>query len=171
MSIFDLSLIVIMLGFIVNGLFKGIIKMVGSILALFVGIFIASRFYVIFYDWFSAFISGSENVLKIISYVVILLVASKLVELIFVLIEKIFKIAAFIPGSRLINNVLGAAFGLLLGSLLLGTLLYVMSHYLDIGGNVSNLITNSQIAPLLLNLNKIIIPLLPESLKAVKSLL
>ena len=169
MSIFDVSLIIIMLGFIVNGLFKGIIKMIGSILALFLGIFIASRFYIVFYDWFSAFISGSENILKIISFVVILLVSAKLVELIFVLIEKVFKIAAFIPGSRLINNILGAAFGLLLGSLLLGTLLYIMNRYLNIGGNVSNLILNSRIAPILLNLNKIIIPLLPESLTVVKS--
>lgn len=160
-----------MIGFIVNGLYKGIIKMIGSIVALFAGIFIASRFYLIFFDWFSGFISGSENILKIVSFVIVLLLSSKIIELIFVLIEKVFKLAAFIPGTKLINNILGGVFGLVLASLLLGTLLYVMSHYLDIGGSVSNLIADSSISLILLDLNKIILPLLPESLKIVKSII
>lgn len=167
MSIFDLALIIIILGFIVSGLFKGIIKMTGSIVALFLGIFLASRLYLNFYSFISQHISGSEKVLKIVSFILILLIASKLIELIFSLIEKVFKLAAFIPGSRLINNFLGAAFGLILGSLLLGIIIHFLGHYLDIGGSISNLINNSKIVPLLLSVNKISIVFLPESLKSV----
>ena len=59
MSIFDLGLIIIIAGFVINGLFKGIIKMIGAIVSLFLGIFIASRFYLIFYSWIATFISGT----------------------------------------------------------------------------------------------------------------
>ena len=167
MTIFDLSLLIVILGFAVNGLFRGLIKMVGAIVALVLGIFFASRLYLPFYEWGSNYVSGQENVLKIISFVIVLLVISKLIELIFKFLEKVFKIAAFIPGSRLINNILGAVFGILLGSLLLGTIIYFMTQYLDIGGSISELISSSKIASILLEINKIILPLLPESLKSI----
>ena len=167
MTIFDLSLLIIIVGFAVNGLFRGLIKMVGAIVALVLGIFFASRLYIPFYEWGSNYVSGQENILKIISFVIVLLVISKLIELFFKFLEKVFKIAAFIPGSRLINNILGAVFGILLGSLLLGTIIYFMTQYLDIGGTISELIASSKIALILLEINKIILPLLPESLKSI----
>ena len=167
MTIFDLSLLIVILGFAVNGLFRGLIKMVGAIVALVLGIFFASRLYIPFYEWGSNYVSGQENILKIISFVIVLLVISKLIELFFKFLEKVFKIAAFIPGSRLINNILGAVFGILLGSLLLGTIIYFMTQYLDIGGTISELIASSKIALILLEINKIILPLLPESLKSI----
>ena len=167
MTIFDLSLLIVILGFAVNGLFRGLIKMVGAIVALVLGIFFASRLYIPFYEWGSNYVSGQENILKIISFVIVLLVISKLIELTFKFLEKVFKIAAFIPGSRLINNILGAVFGILLGSLLLGTIIYFMTQYLDINGTISGLIASSRIALILLEINKIILPLLPESLKSI----
>lgn len=169
MSIFDLGLIIIIAGFVINGLFKGIIKMIGAIVSLFLGIFIASRFYLIFYSWIATFISGTENVLKVVSFFIVLLLTSKIIELIFVLIEKLFKLAAFIPGTKLINNILGAIFGLLLGSIFLGILIYIMLHYLDIGGSVSNLIDSSVVAPILLSINRLAVLLLPEPLKIISS--
>lgn len=167
MSIFDLALIIIILGFVINGLFKGIIKMTGSIVALFLGIFLASRLYLVFYSFISTYISGSANILKIIAFVIILLLSAKIIELIFKLIEKVFKIAAFIPGSKFLNNILGAVFGLILGSLLLGIIIHFMGHYLDLSGVVSNLINSSKIVPLLLEVNKISVVFLPESLRSV----
>ena len=171
MSIFDLSLILILIGFTVNGLFKGIIKMIGAIVAFFLAIYVATRLYLPFYNWGSNYISGSENVLKIVAFILILLITSKLVQIAFNIIEKIFKLAAFIPGSRLINNILGGVFGLLLGSLLLGSIIYFMGKYLDIGGTVSNLIVSSQVAPILLVISKIVLPILPASLKSLISLI
>lgn len=167
MSIFDLALIIIILGFVINGLFKGIIKMTGSIVALFFGIFLASRLYLVFYSFIAGFITGSENILKIISFILILLISSKIIELVFSLIEKVFKLAAFIPGSRFINNALGAAFGFILACLLLGIIIHFLGHYLDIGGSISELINKSKIVPMLLKVNNLSIVFLPESLKSV----
>ena len=133
MSIFDLSLILVLLGFAINGLFRGLIKMIGAILAFILGIFFASRLYLPFYEWGSNYVSGQENILKIISFIILLLLISKLVELLFVFLEKVFKLAAFIPGTKLINNLLGAVFGFILGSLFLGAIIYILSRYLNFG--------------------------------------
>ena len=171
MSIFDLSLILVLVGFTINGLFRGLIKMVGAILAFILGIFFASRLYIPFYEWGSNYVSGQENILKIISFVILLLLVSKIVELFFVFLEKVFKLAAFIPGTKLINNLLGAVFGFILGSLFLGAIIFVLSRYLDFGGLISSLIETSNISQILLTINSIILPLLPDSFKSVSPLI
>lgn len=167
MSIFDLSLILVLVGFAINGLFRGLIKMIGAILAFILGIFFASRLYLPFYEWGSNYISGQENILKIISFIILLLLISKLVELFFVFLEKVFKLAAFIPGTKLINNILGAIFGFILGSLFLGAIIYILSRYLDFSGSITNLIEVSSIAKFLLSVNSIILPLLPNAFKSI----
>ncbi|NCN21979.1 CvpA family protein [Candidatus Falkowbacteria bacterium] len=167
MSIFDLSLILVLLGFAINGLFRGLIKMIGAILAFILGIFFASRLYLPFYEWGSNYVSGQENILKIISFIILLLLISKLVELLFVFLEKVFKLAAFIPGTKLINNLLGAVFGFILGSLFLGAIIYILSRYLNFGGSITNLIEVSSIAKFLLGVNNIILPLLPKAFKTI----
>jgi len=171
MSGFDIGLLVILAGFVVSGLFKGIIKMIGSIFGFFAGAYFASRFYIQFYEWFSGFINGKENVLKIVSFVILFLLVAKITALIFLLIEKIFKLAAFIPGSRFINNILGAIFGFVQGALFLGLIVYLLSRYLNMGDNLAQLIMNSSIAPTLLKVNEIAAPVLPEAFKSLVSVL
>lgn len=171
MTIFDLSLILILIGFTINGLFKGLIKMLGSIASFFVAVFVAGHFHIPFYNWFSSHITGNESFLKIVSFIILFFVASKLCILLFRLIEKLFNIIAFIPGTKLINNLLGGAFGLILGLLVSSLAVFILSSYLDIGGSMSNLIINSYIAPSLLQIANVYVPLLPEAFKTVNSVI
>lgn len=171
MTIFDLSLFLILIGFVINGLFKGLIKMLGSIVGFFAAVFVAGHFHEPFYNWFSQYISGNENFLKIFSFIIIFVIISKLCFLAFKLIEKVFKIAAFIPGTKLINNLLGGVFGLILGVLISSLAVFILSSYLDIGGSMSNLINNSLVAPSLLEAANVYIPLLPDAFKTINEVI
>jgi len=171
MTIFDLSLILIILGFVINGLFKGLIEMLGSIASFFVAVFVAGHFHIPFYNWFSQYISGNENFLKIVSFVFLFIITSKLCLLLFHLIEKVFKLIAFIPGSKLINNLLGGVFGLILGVLVTSIAVFLLSRYLDFGGSMSILISNSIIASSLLQVANIYTPLLPEAFRAINNVI
>ena len=171
MTIFDLSLFLILIGFTINGLFKGLIKMLGSIASFFVAVFVAGHFHIPFYNWFSQYISGNENFLKIVSFIFLFFLASKLCILLFSLIEKLFNTIAFIPGTKLINNILGGVFGLILGFLISSLAVFILSSYLDIGGSMSNLIMNSYIAPSLLEIANVYVPLLPDAFKTVNNVI
>lgn len=171
MSAFDISLIVILVGFVISGLFKGIIKMVGGIFGYLAGVYFATRYYLDFYNWIDTFMNGKENVLKIISFIVVFLLVSKIVSLIFLLLEKVFKLAAFIPGSRFLNNILGALFGFVQGALFMGLIVYLLSKYLNMGDALAQLIMSSKIAPLLVKLNSITAPIMPEAFKSLVSFL
>jgi membrane protein required for colicin V production len=171
MSSFDIGLIIFLAIFVISGLFKGIIKMIGAIFGFFAGTYIASHYYLAFYGRISGFISGKENVLKIASFIFLFILTAKLVALVFWLIEKVFKFAAFIPGSKFINNLLGAAFGFIQGAMILGLMIYLFSRYLNLGGTIANLLLSSHIAPFLLKIGSIATPLLPEAFKSLMSLL
>jgi len=171
MSNFDIALLIFLAIFVISGLFKGIIKMIGAIFGFFAGAYVASHYYIAFYDWFSGFISGNPNTLKIVSFIILFLLTSKLVSLLFLLLEKIFNLAAFIPGSKFINNLLGAAFGFIQGALVLGLMIYLFSRYLNMGDKIATLIASSSVAPFLLKVNTIAAPILPEAFKSLTSFL
>ena len=65
----------------------------------------------------------------------------------------------------------GRMFGFLEGALVLGLILYVTSRYAFIENWFGEWLVNSQIAPFLLKFVDILLPLLPEVLKRLQSLI
>lgn len=171
MSYFDIALLVIVAGFIFNGLSKGLIRLLGNIVGLIVGAFIASRFYLQFYEWSQSFFGGRESLGKVISFIVVFIVVTMLVDWAFVLLEKVFNLISIIPFTKTINRLLGGALGFLEGSLFIGLILFVVSRYAWIGSLFGDNLVSSQVAPFFLKIVKIVMPFLPEALKALQSLI
>ncbi len=171
MSIFDISLLVILIGFIFNGLFKGLIRLLGRVVGLIVGAYIASHFYLLLFDLWKNIFNGHDAVGKVVSFIVLFVVVTRLMDLVFNLIEKFFNLIAVIPGSKYLNNIAGAILGFIEGSLFLGLIIFVISRYALIGNFFGNQLKDSLIAPALLKIVNIILPVLPEALKALKSII
>jgi len=177
MSTFDIVLIVIIGAFAINGLFKGLIKLLGNLAGLIVGAYVASHYYLNFYawisnwDWLKNWATDHENLARVLTFIILFALVARLTALLFLIIEKIFKFIAVIPGSKYINNLLGAALGLLEGSLSIGLIIYVISRYTLISNFFGGQLTDSIVAPLLLKVVNIILPLLPEALKALQAII
>lgn len=177
MSTFDIVLLVLVGVFAVNGLFKGLIKLLGNIAGLIVGAYVASHFYLNFYAWFSTWgwlknwANDHENFAKILAFIILFALVTRLTAFLFLIIEKIFNFIAVIPGSKYINNLLGAALGLLEGSLSVGLIIYVISRYTLVSNFFGAQLADSVVAPLLLKVVNIILPVLPEALKALKAII
>ncbi len=171
MSYFDIALLVVVAGFVFNGLSKGLIRLLGNIVGLIIGAFIASRFYLQFYEWSQSFFGGRESLGKVISFIVVFIVVTMLVDWVFVLLEKVFNLISIIPFTKTINRLLGGALGLLEGSLFIGLILFVVSRYAWIGSLFGDKLVSSQVAPFFLKVVKIVMPVLPEALKALQSLI
>ncbi len=171
MSIFDISLLVIWAGFTLNGLFKGIIKILGNFFGLIIGAYLASHYYLLLFDWWKDIFKEHQSFGKVISFLVLFFIVAFLVSLIFKLIEKFFNLIAIIPGSKYLNNLAGALLGCLVGALFLGLIIFVSSRYALIGNFFGVQLAASVIAPILLKVTNLILPLLPEALKALKSII
>jgi uncharacterized membrane protein required for colicin V production len=173
MSIFEICLLIILIYTTLNGLFKGLIGLVGRVFGLLVGAFVASHYYLAFFTWSANIYKDHESLGKIISFIVLFVVVTKVTEWAFKLLEKVFNFVAVIPGSKYLNNLAGAILGFLIGAIFLGLIIYVASRYVVVGNllGLGDQLKNSVIAPVLLRIVKLILPLLPEALKALKSII
>lgn len=171
MSYFDIALLVIISATTLNGLSKGLIRLLGKLAGLLVGIFIASHFYLQFYQWSQGIFAGRESLGKVVSFIVVFVLVTLVVNWAFVIIEKIFKLISIIPFTGLINRLLGGALGFLEGSLFIGMILFVVSKYAWIGSLFGDYLVSSQMAPFFLSVVNIVVPILPSTLKALQSLI
>ncbi len=168
---FDLVLILFLAGFVFNGLAKGLIRLLGRILGLVIGAIIASYYYIPFYNWSLNYVSLGEGVGKVLSFIVLFVVATRIIDWIFVYLEKLFKFISIIPFTKLINRLLGGVLGFLEGALFLGVIVYVINQYAFLDGLFSSQMETSMLVPYLLWFIQILLPILPEAIKAVESIM
>lgn len=170
MAIFDVILLLLLAGFVFYGFFFGLIRAVGSLAGVLLGAWLAGRFYLDVFAWFDKIWPWSENVGKVISFIICFTIVSRLVSWAFVLFEQAFKVAAIVPFVKTLNRLLGALFGFIEGALALGLILYVAGRYLPAQGVWGSWIDKSSIVAFLISFSKILAPLLPEMYKKVRAI-
>ncbi len=111
MSIFDIALVVILIGFTFSGLSKGLIRLLGRLVGLIIGAYISTHYYLLVFEWGKNLAAGHENIGKLVAFILLFVVVTRLIYLVFFLIEKFFNFIAIIPGSKYINNILLGAYG------------------------------------------------------------
>jgi len=171
MSILDLILIAFLAFAFFFGFKKGLIRSLGRIIGLIIGIYISSRYYLDVYKWGQDLLNINENVEKIIAFIILFIAIIQISNLLFYLIEKTFKLIAFIPGSKYINNILGGVLGLAESALFLGTIFYISYRYLAFSERFSSIIEDSIVLPWLNKAVEIVLPLLPQALKTIQMLI
>ena len=116
MNILDAIILICLIPAIFQGLRKGFISQAISIISLIVGIWASARFADIVTEWVSQYITASEQVMKIVVFVIILVVVFIALGLIGRLLEKILNFAFL----GWINKLAGVAFSLMKAFLILG---------------------------------------------------
>ena len=171
MPIIDITLIVFLSGFVFYGLYSGLVKMLGYLFGLIAGTWAAAHYYSQAYDYISWLFFHHEGLGKIICFLIILMLVSRLVQLLFMLLDKVVHILSIIPFLGTINRLLGAIFGLIEGIFILGLIVFIASKYVLINSMLGNVLSNSQLAPELLKAANVLSPLFPDTLKMLKSII
>jgi len=170
-SIIDAILLILLSGFVFYGLFFGLIRTFGVFVGVVVGAILASRFYLLAADIIEPIFFGYENLGKVITFLVLFSLINRLVGLGFYLLEKAFNIISIIPFLKTINRLGGAVLGFLTGGLAIGLILFVISRYALLGHWLGKWLIHSKLAPMFLKFNDMLLPLLPEVLKKLQSLI
>ena len=168
MSIFDISLLIIIGGFALFGLWFGLIRTLGSLVGTVVGVFVASRFYESLANWIINLTGWSQNYVKVIVFVAAFLIITRLVGFVFWLIEKVFSIFTKLPFLHGLDKILGMVLGALEGVVVVGVSLFFIARFPISAAFMSGL-ADSQVAPPLVKIASILIPLFPEALSMLRS--
>jgi len=156
----DIVLVVVLAVGAFLGLRMGIIKAVLSLVGVIVGVVLAGRYYVALADVLP-FFSETSDAAKIVSFAIILIV----VMVIAAVAARFLKWAASVMMLGWVNHLGGAVLGLILGAIFCGALLAIWVKWLGAG----DVITESMIAPVLLDKFPLILSLLPAEFDTVRS--
>lgn len=127
MNILDIILLICFVPAIIQGLRKGFISQAISLISITLGVWASSRFSAIISEWIAQYMSASDQVLKIISFTLILIAVFIILGLIGKLLEGIFKLVTL----GWVNRVLGLVFALAKAFIIVGILIMVFNSLND----------------------------------------
>lgn len=169
-TIFDFVLLIILFGFVWFGFWSGAIRAIGSIFGLIIGTWVGGLYYERLANLILPLFFGNSNLALVISFLIIFSIIYKLVGFIFYLLDRIFRFISIVPFLKSINRLLGVILGFLEGLLILGLIFYFYSKY-PFWNFLNDLITASQLVPWFLQIVRILLPLLPEVVKQIETML
>ncbi|MCX6792566.1 MAG: CvpA family protein [Candidatus Falkowbacteria bacterium] len=170
MAWFDVAVIVILTGFVWYGFFFGFIQVVGNLVGLLAGAYLASRFYIPVFNWLDRFLPLSPTTGKVIVFIICFGIVSRLISWLFVLLEQAFKVISIIPLLKTANRILGLVFGLAEGIFILGIVAYLFDRHLPNTSFLNHWLDSSSLAPRLVDVSKVIVPCIPKLISRLQSL-
>ncbi len=170
MLYFDLILLILLGGFVLFGLWFGLIHVIGALLGTIFGALMAGNLYDRMALWAEPFFLGNLNLARVVCFLIIFGLIYKLIGFLFMLVNKIFKLISIIPFLKTFNRLGGAILGLLEGLLVIGLFLYMANKY-PIGEWFENMLEASQIAPAFITISKIFTPFLPDFLTKIQGVI
>lgn len=165
----DYVLLAILAYFAIWGFRKGLIQALGSIAGLILAVVIASRYFEQAADLLSQYVkyfADNPNFAKIAAFVILLVLINRVIVFI---IGFVYKAVAIVPFIGFFNRLLGLILGLLEGAVALGLVIYFASRF-PFGSVVESFLDGSQIAPYLLSIGNIVLPLIPDAIKQIEGL-
>jgi len=159
-TIFDLVLILVLMIFITFGFVMGFIEAIGAVIGLVVGTWIGGLFYTDIGVWLQPYLVN-ENLAKVVAFIAIFIVVSRLTGFLFHLVSKSFRLIKIIPFTKTIDRVVGAGLGTIEGVLVLGLILLTISQF-PFSDWWDNLLLESKVALYLIALARLLTPILPK---------
>jgi membrane protein required for colicin V production len=158
MNWLDIVIIVILAIQVITGFAQGFIKALAGLVGLIVGIFVAGRFYENLAGSLLGFISNTD-VANVAAFVLILMVIWGIFSVLASLLTKLVSVAFL----GLLNRLLGAVFGLIMGALFIGAALAVWARYFG-----TDSLSDSFMATFLLDKFPVVLGLLPSQFDSIK---
>lgn len=158
MNYIDIIFIVIIALLTFSGFRSGIIRAIGGIIGIFVGIYVANSFYPGLSAWIlSTFSFFHELGANILAFVLLFIVANRIFALLVFMLDKIFSA----PILGFLNKLLGGILGFLAGIIFVVIIISVLAYF-QIGQDT---LVNSRVTPYTDKVLNIIKPFLPQDLR------
>lgn len=168
MNLFDVILLIIIAGFGMFGFWFGLIHTLGSLLGTIFGAYLASRFYEPMGNWLMGITGWSNNFSKVLMFIIAFIIINRLVGFGFWVFDKLANVFTSLPFLNSLNRFLGMILGVFEGVVTLGLIFYVIERY-PVWDKFMVWLAASIVAPYCSAAAAVLIPLLPEALKMLKS--
>ena len=162
MNILDIIILVCLVPAVVVGIWKGFISQGMAVVSIIVGVWASSRFANTVGEWLTKYLTISEPVVKVISFILILVLAIVLLFLAGKMLEGVVKLVML----GWVNRLLGALFALTACVLALGVIVLAFNSLNNVFGLVkSEVLSDSVLYPIIKDIADSVFPYLKSLLK------
>jgi uncharacterized membrane protein required for colicin V production len=127
MLLVNIVLVLLLLGFAGAGMKDGFVHTLGRVVGAVLGFVAAKAWYIGWSGILGAFLPTGWA--KVLTFIIIYIVISRLVGIAFKLIDGAFRILSILPFLKSINSLLGLILGFFEGVLILGGIIYLVLTY------------------------------------------
>lgn len=124
MTVIDIIILILLALAVFKGIKDGLVRQVGGIAGIILGIFLAGRFSSLLSGWLHQWLNTSENVVKAISFAAIIIIVCLCTYLLGRLLEKIIRITTL----GWINRLLGVMLSVCTVVLLIGAVISLIEY-------------------------------------------
>ncbi len=163
MTLVDILLLIISIGFAIFGLWFGLIHTLGSLAGTLAGAYLAGKYYMVIASWFVGTIGWTKSTANVLSFILLFIVINRLVGFLFWLAEKSFDVVAKLPFLNSLNKILGGVLGAVEGALTVGLIIHMMFQFSF--PYFLQYLQDSSVAAVTRNLAQVLIVFLPEALQ------
>ncbi len=167
-TITDMVLLLAIAGFAFTGFWFGLIHMAGSFIGIVIAAVISGKYFEFIAEKLSFLFGGNENLGRVITFILIFVLVTRLVGVVFWLINKLFNLLSIIPFLKTFNRLGGAILGLVEGIVLTSLALFLLVRY-PLGQTITNGLANSRVVEYLLDIANKVAPLLPDVVEQAKA--
>ena len=161
MNILDIIILICLVPSIIQGLRKGFISQAISIVSIVAGVWASANFANLVSDWLAQYLEAPEQVLRIVSFAIIMIVVFIILGLIGKLLHGIIQLVML----GWVNRLLGAAFAFAKAILILGVLILIFN---SINANFTlvdaKVLVESVLYPIIKNISDTVFPYLKSIL-------
>ncbi|NCN07562.1 CvpA family protein [Candidatus Falkowbacteria bacterium] len=148
-TLVDVILVVLVAGFVMLGFIMGLIAVIGSLVGIIIGTWVASSYFLTLSGFINPYLLGHEGIAKTITFMAIFLVVNRLIALIFWFVNKAFNLISIIPFFKSINRFGGAILGFFEGIIITGMTVFIMAKFITSVPWLVNSLNDSKVAHLL----------------------
>lgn len=167
MVLIDIIILIIVIGFVFLGLAMGLAKMIGSILGTIIGLFVAATFSPAVFEAYGHLLGGGVFA-EIGVFIILFIIASKLIGVLLWIVGKLFDIFAWIPLAGMFNRLLGGLLGFFEAAIAICGILYFATQHIS-AEILLPILESSAISQLLIAAASAVSVFGPESFSAAKA--
>jgi uncharacterized membrane protein required for colicin V production len=170
MTLLDLCLLITLGGFVLAGIWFGLVHMVGAFVGMFLGIWAAGVYQGAIADWLVNSFGWNANLSHVLAFMFIYALVARLAGVALWFVEKIFGFFTIIPFLKTFDRLLGAALGFLEGMIAVGLFIYFAARF-PWNDSFAAALAASTYAPKFLAVGSTLAPLLPAAIRALKAVI
>ena len=168
MGVIDVCIVIILGGFVLFGVWFGLIHTLGSLVGTVFGVFLASRWYAALAALLIRITGWDENISRVVMFVLAFLIINRLVGFAFWMADKLLQIFTRMPFLRSLDRLLGATFGLVEGLFTVGMIVFFIER-VPLTDRFMYYLAQSNLAPITTKVVAVLLPFVPDALKTIQS--